>query len=489
MAALNGRFRIVSRLASGGMAELFLAEQMGRGGFRKQVAIKRIRPELAAEPEFVEMFLDEARITAQLQHPNVVQLYELDDTDGALCLVLELVRGVSLAVLRQRQVGPFPPPLAAFVASEVARALAYAHAFRDTETGHPLGIVHRDVSPQNILISQEGLIKLADFGIAKAVGNLQRTKTGQLKGKVSYASPEQLANAPVDGRTDIWALGVVLFELLTGRRLFPTSSEAAAVTAILEAPIPDAQELAPDLPEELCAVLRSALERVPAARLGSAALFANRLEAFAARAGLRDGREALVRWAGPNLSPAAPAIAGRTAPIIPGETLSALRPTVRSGWTRSLLVRVALGSCAAALVGTTGWLGLSRHAAPLTAAARIASPPPAKETSPARPKAPPAPAPQVASAPSRATSAPARPKRRDGRAGSLDVNTEPWSEVELDGRALGMTPLANVPLSPGRHRLLCKNPETNTHAAEALNVRPGQHITRFLRLGRGAAAR
>ena len=220
-----GQYEILEKIASGGMAELYKAKRTGVEGFQKIVAIKKILPHLADDEEFVTMFADEAKLAAQLNHPNIIHIYDLGKIQaGGYFIAMEYVDGRDLrgrsSSRRHATLGvPLPVPLAVYIASKVASALDYAHRRRDAE-GHELNIVHRDVSPQNILISYEGDIKLCDFGIAKAASKASKTQSGALKGKIQYMSPEQAWGKPIDRRSDLFSLGVVLHELLTGERLF-----------------------------------------------------------------------------------------------------------------------------------------------------------------------------------------------------------------------------------------------------------------------------
>ena len=201
------------------MAEIYLAAALGPEGFEKDVVIKRVRSGLAGDPEFVRMFIAEARVASRLNHANLVHIFDFDKHQDTYYLAMEYVRGHSLWELRRRcqeRGVPVPPTLAAQIGMELARGLAYAH--RLTEGGKPLGLVHRDVTPHNVLLSFDGAVKLTDFGIAKAGG--RSTASGVLKGKFAYMSPEQARGDAVDARTDVFALGVTLWELLTGSRLF-----------------------------------------------------------------------------------------------------------------------------------------------------------------------------------------------------------------------------------------------------------------------------
>ena len=264
-----GRYVVRRKIAEGGMAEIFLAASRGPEGFEKEVVIKRIRSALADDPSFVQMFIAEARVASKLNHANIVHIFDFDQHDDSYYLAMEYVRGKSLAEIqrRTRERGvPFPPVLAAQVALEVARGLAYAH--RMTDHGQPLNLVHRDVTPHNVLISYDGSVKLTDFGIAKA-GN-RATTAGMLKGKFAYMSPEQARGESVDARTDIFALGITLWELLTQGRLFDGDSDVAVLRAVQERSIDSPARLNPAVDEELAGIVLRALQRSPASRFQNA---------------------------------------------------------------------------------------------------------------------------------------------------------------------------------------------------------------------------
>ncbi len=230
-----GQYEILERIASGGMAELYRARRSGVEGFQKIVAIKKILPHLADNEGFIAMFADEAKLAAQLNHPNIVHIYDLGKIEaGGYFIAMEHVEGRDLRAILEsaRELGmPLPVPLAVYVASKVASALDYAHRRRDGD-GRDLHIVHRDVSPQNILISYEGDIKLCDFGIAKAASKVSQTESGALKGKIQYMSPEQAWGKPIDRRSDLFSLGTVLYELLTEQKLFPGESDMTVLEKV-----------------------------------------------------------------------------------------------------------------------------------------------------------------------------------------------------------------------------------------------------------------
>lgn len=233
---------LVERIASGGMADLYLGIQTGLGGFEKTVAVKKIAPRFSEDRSFQSELQSEAAISSRLQHRNIAQVFRCTEHEGCLALVMELIEGKTLHDIQRRileQGGArIPIPIALTIISEVARGLAYAHSLIDDRTGESLEIVHRDVSPQNVMISYSGEVKLLDFGIAKAVNTLDATKTGTLKGKVRYMSPEQVEGAALDGRSDLFSLGIVLQELLTLQPMFVGSSVFEIARKICTDPLP-----------------------------------------------------------------------------------------------------------------------------------------------------------------------------------------------------------------------------------------------------------
>jgi TonB family protein len=278
-----GQYELLERIASGGMAELFRARRSGVEGFQKIVAIKKILPHIADNDEFITMLADEAKVAAQLNHPNIVHIYDLGKIEsGGYFIAMEYVEGTDLrTVLRSgREIGlSLPIPLAVYVASKVASALDYAHRRRDSR-GEELRIVHRDVSPQNILISHEGEIKLCDFGIAKADRKVSRTESGSLKGKLQYMSPEQAWGKPIDHRSDLFSLGTVLHEMLTGERLFRGDSDMTVLELVRKADVPPPSRLNPDVPVALDQIVMKALAREPEDRYGTGSELLRDLESI-----------------------------------------------------------------------------------------------------------------------------------------------------------------------------------------------------------------
>ncbi|WP_437808437.1 serine/threonine protein kinase [Sorangium sp. So ce1078] len=266
------RYRVIKRLASGGMAEVFVAESAGIEGFKKQVAIKRVLPQLSKKEQFIAMFLDEARLSAHLSHSNVVSVFDIGVGDGTYFIVMEYVDGADLRALleHQKKVGrPMSIEIAAFMAAKMCQGLAYAHELA-TADGKPLQIVHRDITPANVLITRYGEVKIVDFGLAKASSQLAESDAGIIKGKFGYLAPETVLEQGVDQRVDIFALGIILWEMLAGRRLFLGDSDYITVRLVRDAVIPSLQQINSEVPRELEQIIRRALARDPGARYRTA---------------------------------------------------------------------------------------------------------------------------------------------------------------------------------------------------------------------------
>jgi eukaryotic-like serine/threonine-protein kinase len=541
------RYHLLRKLATGGMAEVYLAEQTGAGGFKKRVAIKRILPSFAADSKFVEMFLDEARLAALFHHPNLIQIYELGEMDGAPCMVMEYVRGASLSDLFRRSAHrPIPLGIAARIVAQAAEGLQYAHEFSDPDTGQPLGLVHRDVSPQNILISTEGIVKVMDFGVAKASGQMHQTAVGTLKGKLSYMPPEQLNGLPADRRGDIWALGVILYELIAGRRPFTGPNQGAVFGAILKAQPMPLEQLRPDVPVEIVKVVTDALAAQPDQRTPDAATMVRQLDNWLQR-GPRTASIDVAAWMKPLLPAPGKAAAGM--PIItPSDSgqvsirslegqdhvafssdalptagsmeVSAWVPNAFRGRKRAIRLAVALAVTTCAF----GWWLGGRSTAKTTSTSppEAAAPKPEPGTvtavvpTPAAPDPPVAEEPKAPAArvdlppamrekphltathrhrpkPSAGVSASAAPEEKaeapevgpPPALGTLVVNTDPWSRVTIDGRDVGQTPLPNLSLPAGHHEMVCTNPENGFVHRETVVIPPGGTLRRFIHLAGG----
>jgi serine/threonine-protein kinase len=261
--AAEQRYRVIERLEAGGMAEVFKGEALSVQGFKKQVAIKRVLPHLAQNKNFISMFLDEARLGARLSHANIVTVFDIGAADNTYFIVMEYVDGCNLkTVIEQyRQQGRrIGIKEAVYICVQACAGLSYAHELQDEE-GRDLKIVHRDISPPNILLSKRGEVKVTDFGLAKATTQLEKTDPGVVKGKFSYLSPEAARGEPVDARTDIFALGIVLWEMLAGRRLFLGETDYQTVKLVQQANVPSLSRLNPEVDAELEAVVMKALAR------------------------------------------------------------------------------------------------------------------------------------------------------------------------------------------------------------------------------------
>jgi serine/threonine-protein kinase len=266
------RYRIIERIAAGGMAEVYRAESAGLEGFKKVVAIKRVLPHLAEKKQFIGMFLDEARTSAHLSHSNCVQVFDIGVGDNTYFIVMEFVDGSDLKAIIEHKRGrgqKIPMEAASLICLKICEGLAYAHEAVDTK-GKKLGIVHRDMSPPNVLITRHGEVKIADFGLAKANSQLERSEPGIIKGKFSYLSPEAAMGEAVDHRTDIFAIGIMLWEMLAGRRLFLGETDLDTVRQVQAARIPALSQLNSDVTPELERIVQRALAREVGQRYQSA---------------------------------------------------------------------------------------------------------------------------------------------------------------------------------------------------------------------------
>ncbi len=348
-----GKYEFLRKLGSGGMAEVYLATADGPEGFKKHVAIKRVLPDLAESDDLVAMFLDEARLVARFNHPNIVQIFELGKIEESYFVTMEYVHGASVAqVLRACSRGGrrVPVEVAAKIVSCVCDGLHYAHNFTEAD-GTPLNLVHRDVNPQNIMLNYEGIVKLLDFGIAKAGSNQYHTRTASLKGKAAFMSPEQVTRKTrLDSRSDIFSLGCTLYCALTGHRPFNGDSELDVLMAVVQEPTPDPRAIAPNVPDELVGIVSRAMEKERDRRYPSARDMGIALEQF-----LRSGGPVVDSYAladflrgviPPNENPAGSAVG-----------TSAAEPAAADSWpvtietpTSAVSARSALGPAPASTV-------------------------------------------------------------------------------------------------------------------------------------------
>ena len=500
-----GKYHLVERVASGGMAEVWRAEVPGAAGFVKEVALKLIRTDQGESDDFVGMFIREARLASRLSHANIVQVFDFDEVEGRYYIAMEYVHGRTLRQVWDacREAGlRFGLARAVHVGAEVAKALSHAHRFGEAEGG----IVHRDVSPQNILVSFAGEVKLTDFGIARAMGMGELTEPGTVKGKLAYIAPEQARGEAVDGRADVFSLGVVLWEICAGRRLFARESDAATLEALLStAPVSRPSEWNEEVPPDLDAAILAALERDPARRTASAQDLAGSL----GRAVLELARSPedidvrlLMRRLWPDgevRRPAEPTVVrpgGASPADAATEPSTRTAPQDRRAPPRGRRAAVLLGAglVALALVTTLGLRALrSASAAPRATT-------PAAAPDPARSAPPPLPPPAAATAPGdearRPPGAPAVASTADPPSpgiqvlaerhqlgslrlpppssgeGILSVNAAPWGRVHLGGRLVGETPL-EMRLPAGHYRVRVTHPRLGSVERD-LEVRAGR---------------
>ncbi len=343
-----GRYQLIERLAVGGMAELFLAQASGVHGFERNVVVKRLLPHMTEDAHFIAMFIDEAKLTARLSHPKIAQTYELGSSNGQLFIAMEYIDGLdALSVLREcahrRQ--RLPAEISVWVGHEVLDALDFAHNQMD-EDGKPLGIIHRDVSPSNVIMSRRGDVKLVDFGIARAVEQHHKTKSGTLKGKYGYMSPEQVTGQPVDGRSDLFSAGILLAEMLTGRRLFAAPNELDVLLMVRDASLDRLEKFGKHLSESMLEIVRRSLAKSPDERYQTAAAF----------------RDALADWLFEERHRVTAAAVSEVVESLYGDARERRRIGLQSRATEQLLAAASASS------------GSGTHADASTAAASIESP-------------------------------------------------------------------------------------------------------------------
>ncbi len=478
-----GKYTLLRKLAVGGMAEVFLARADGPLGFQKRVVLKRILPHFADDQRFVDMFLGEARLAAQLSHPNLVQIFDFGQVDGQYFLAMEHIDGPNLRALnlRARQIdGPLPVALAARIVALAAEGLHSAHELRD-EQGQLVNLVHRDISPDNILVSRNGAVKVVDFGIAKAANQPHLTRSGMIKGKMAYMPPEQLSRGPLDRRSDLFALGIVLYELVTGAMPFDATSEVSIIQAILgQQPLDRVTLHRPDVPPALDDIIARCLEKSAERRYPDGRALQLDLERFIQSTGHSVGTAeisaAVTRLFPAELDAAQPLDEARdtdegfepTAPSRPSAPDVQGAGRASTGLSHTQL-RAAQGGPSRALLLGLGALVVALAA--FIAGALLWPKPPAVTVNQVAPLPPDA-AVAVAEVPDAATAvvedagadvlvvvveevsavedaggvAPGEPRKA-----RLELRVRPYATVYLDGRELGDTPLEPQLVPVGRH--------------------------------------
>jgi serine/threonine-protein kinase len=523
-----GRYELLTLLARGGMAEVYLARISGVGGFAKLLVIKRILPHLGEDPEFREMFINEGRVAARLDHPNICQVYELGEVDGEVFLAMEYLDGLAWADLmkllpRGRGV---ELRVTATVLGQICEGLRFAHEHVDLD-GTPMPIVHRDVSPQNLMITTEGVCKLLDFGVSKVLTEGTRTRTGMLKGKLPYMAPEQIRGEPIDARADVFSMGVVLWESLTGDRLFQRESDYQIWKAITEEDIPPVSSLVPGTPPQVDAIVARALERDVERRYPSIRAFSGELRDAAERAGgtfdnttlsqimrslgagkLAERHDRVSRAIGrPTRAsdpPPLPAAITEPNPIVePSVTHSvALRDAsvkVRRrpwrGWPLVLLTgllsilfigsmmwsqseepEIAEESDVSVLVQADADAGVEVAAPDAVTAEQVDVAPPDAALADEEQIAiddPPAPARRVVRRAKRKAEVRKAADVEQAEPGFYSVDSHPYATIYIDGKSFGDTPLFKVELPSGKHRVRAVRSD-GTSRRMTITIQPGK---------------
>lgn len=381
-----GRYRVVRRLASGGMAEVYLGRADGPGGFAKPVALKLVLPHLVEEPKFVRQFEHEARIAAALNHPNVAQVFEFGADAGELFIAMEFIDGHTLRTLLNTAQGALPLQVALSIVAGCCSALQHAHQATNA-SGEPLELVHRDISPSNVMVRNDGLTKVVDFGIAKAMSETHMTRSGSLKGKAGYMSPEQCLGRELTPVSDIFNLGILLYESTLGVRCFTGSSIFDSMQRISDGKLRRPSRVNPDYPSDLEAIVLQALATDPSDRTRSAALLQEEVEHFAAQRGITLSDRPVREWMEHVMGPAVPLDLDVTMPYI--ESASDNRARL-PGWARTTLVGGLAGTLAFVALRTTQsdeeptepGQPATETTVPAAAPAAAESPPPVSEPDP-----------------------------------------------------------------------------------------------------------
>ena len=490
-----GPYRLIRLLGQGGMGQVYLARRVFAGGVERPCVVKTIRPDLATKPSHEQMFFREAKILATLNHQNIVQVLDFDRYDSLVYLAMEFIDGHDLSVLLScaaQRGDRLPLAVTLRIAVEVLRGLDYAHRRAD-DTGRNLGIVHRDLTPNNILISKEGEVKIVDFGLAKSTASSSFTQAGTLKGKWHYMAPEQIeAGRSVDQRTDLFSMGVVLYEMLTGVRPFLADTVSSLLARIVQGDFPPASSVA-DVPRELDRVLARALARDPVDRYASAAEMLADLEALLVQLSSARGnvvREYVLEVGVGNDATAIESglpdpLASKVVRQPNGESRIALSDsavTVSSGGRSGPAIKWAFVVGAALLVILVAfWVGRSANVVepsptPLvTQSPVMGSPTPVPVAIPTPSPTPPKPDKTPAPLPTVAMPNPTPPL--NAAPGRLRVHDlVPYAEVFVDGKDIGPSPVW-VDLPPGPHQVRLRNPDLNRQETRVVTIRSGETVS------------
>ncbi len=463
-----GKYLLIDKIAQGGMAEIFLAKLYGAEGFEKEVVIKKILPQWSANQEFLTMLIDEAKLAVLLNHANIVQIYELGKEGNDYYIAMEYVHGIDLRKLsdQARQTGRrIPTEIALLILTEALEGLAYAHGKKNNR-GEALKIIHRDISPQNILVSFDGAVKLTDFGIAKAAMRSTETVSGVHKGKFSYMSPEQANLDEISQASDLFSMGIVLFETLTGRRLFGGNSDIETLDRIRKSAV--AFEPQDEIPSELKEIILKALSRNPEGRSPTAAAFREALTQFAARQNLLAGHAQLAQYLehlfGKEIQQDRRRIdtiqkIERTLSVaVPRDTARVFvarssRLQQLANWRKKIIPyrqKILVGAVLLLLVSGSLLWWLS---------ARVASPPTAGTNQPT------------------SVAAGAKTSPSEATPGTfLSVMVAPWGYVSIDRQGRRESPVMRLKIAPGTHQIAVTHGPKNLTASTRAEIRSGAHV-------------
>jgi serine/threonine-protein kinase len=497
-----GQYTLVRPIAVGGMAEVWLAKLDGPQGFEKKVALKRMTATLSEQPQFVAMFLDEARLMAGLTHPNICQVFELGERDESFYVAMEFISGQTVhnvmrnAVRKQQKL---PLELAVKIIRDAADALSYAHTKHD-ENGNPIHIIHRDVSPQNLMVTYEGVVKLLDFGIAKAATRTTATEVGQLKGKLSYMPPEQARGDDLDPRADQFSLGVTLFEMVTHTRLYPAMKEMDLFREVATGtePYPSARSRDPSVPEELSAIIEKMMARDREGRFASMAEVRDRLTQFlhglSSSIPTNEATAQVMRLLFPpeerEKEQAQTSLATPHRSSVSSFSSLPAAPAVDPGGSGKRKLGLGLGLAGVVVLGGVLAFALARPEAP-PPVLMVTVPPHVEAAVDAGLEAMPTPLADakpvegddvVALAELPPDPKPKEPKPRVVAKGKLSLQTTPWSNVYFGKKNLGETPLVNVELPVGRHRLKLVNDEKKLSTTIEVEIKANQVTSMKLKL-------
>ncbi|MBX7098487.1 MAG: serine/threonine protein kinase [Myxococcaceae bacterium] len=478
-----GRYLLGSRISTGGMGEIYLATQHGPGAFAKPLALKLLLPHLASEPRAVEMFMSEARVAARMAHPNVVQIFDVGQDAHRYFLAMELVRGVALSTLINRLRTPPPAEVVLYVARALLDGLTHVHGL--AQNGVPLRLVHRDVTPHNVLVSVHGEVKLTDFGIAKAADQAPNTEAGTFRGKLGYAAPEVCRGDGAEQRSDLFSAAVSLFHFATLVAPFRRGTGPETMLASISAPLPDLRALRPDLPDAFADALQRAAAKPLEERFATAAEFRAALPAPASMEAVGALGRLVAEACGSEVS----SLDDRTQELsLPSHTESSTSPSaVRRVWPYSLGLGLALATGTYVLVHSNDAVEPPPEPVALVDARSREAVAPAARVIPAAvaPAEAPAPAREDPAEPAAAAPAvePAHPVRRakarpaEVAGGFLRVDADPWALVTVNGKALGQTPLAKAAVPSGALTVVLRNPTTGHQIRHQVQVAPGQTVT------------